>query len=203
MYWQYMSEQVGYCILCMVYNSLWYSIWRARKAEALKQHRCRGIDDGKQNETVVCAYRCRLETWSLRAVALLCGKRKCISNSRQFLSSRLQLANLQAAWIMHGYLAVSCCPPRFLPQWTGIPHRKQAPGGFEPDALIKAALAALKSFTSVWSSSPFLLPFAERRRAYFIKRSAPEFRGAAADYWICCAALCALGARCHAGALCI
>lgn len=55
---------------------------------------------------------------------------------------------------MHGYLAVSCCPPRFLPQWTGIPHRKQAPGGFEPDALIKAALAALKSLTSVFDPAP-------------------------------------------------
>lgn len=51
-----------------------------------------------------------LETCSLRAAALLCGKRKCISNSEQFLFSRLQLANLQAAWIMHRHLAMSRRP---------------------------------------------------------------------------------------------
>lgn len=54
--WKYMSEQVGYSILCILYNSIWYSIY-TRKTEALKQYHCR-IIDGKQNETVVCAERC-------------------------------------------------------------------------------------------------------------------------------------------------
>lgn len=158
MYWKYMSEQVGYCVL---YNSIWCSIQHMRKTEALKQRHCRIIDDGKQNETVVCAERCHWKPAALRAAALLCGKRKCISNSGQFLLSRLQLANLQAAWIMHRHLAMSRRPRCFLPQWTDIPHWRRAAGGATSDALIMPveALNKIKNLCAVNPPSLLLSAF--------------------------------------------
>lgn len=64
--------------------------------------------------------------WVRRPAACeLCGKRKCISNPQQFLLSSLQLANLQAAWIMHTHLATSCHPRRFLPRWMPVHHLRR------------------------------------------------------------------------------
>lgn len=141
MYWKYMNEQVGHCACCIIQSdTVGYIAHEKNKgieAALLKNYR--------RWETKWNSGLCGttpLETCSLRAAALLCGKRKCISNSEQFLLSRLQLANLQAAWIMHRHLAVSCRPCCFLPQWTDIPHWRRAAGGVNPDALITAMLRA-------------------------------------------------------------
>lgn len=202
MYWKYMSEQVG---LCVLYNSIWCSIQHMRKTEASRQRHCRIIDDGKQNETVVCAERCHWKPAALRAAAPLCGKRKCISNSGQFLSSRLQLANLQAAWIMHRHWAMSRRPRCFLPQWTDIPHWRRAAGRSNAWRLNNAGGGPKekkkKKKNNFCAVNPLLLccpPFpsaANRSPTCLINESPLEARGASAApsewrLWMSCAALC-------------
>lgn len=66
---------------------------------------CRVRDDGETKWNGGLSLTMALETWSSSAAAPLRRRGESVSDSEPFLWSTLQLANLQAAWIMHKRLA--------------------------------------------------------------------------------------------------